>query len=40
MFNTSTVISITRDNIFAPILYNPVERGLTRADIMYEGTGG
>lgn len=40
MFNTSTVVSITRDNIFTIILYNPVERGLTRASIMHEGTGG
>lgn len=40
MFNTSTVISITRDNIFSIILYNPMARGLTRAYIMYEGTGG
>lgn len=40
MFTTSTMISITRDNIFTIILYNPKERGLTRAYIMYEGTGG
>lgn len=40
MFNTSTMIPMTRDNIFIIILYYLEERGLTWACIMYEEMSG